>query len=141
MAGRIRTGRNVGACRACGSHDISSAPDSCSRCAFENAVETGQAPAIDRTALLGRHWYDVCYEDLTKVVEHYQEGRVPEGRYQVFIDPGDNIPRPMHAADNVQGLFEHRSVAAAENVARACLGIFDSAWIVTFNGMWRVRRT
>lgn len=141
MPGRIRAGYHAGACRQCGRHDLSSAPANCDRCAFEIAVtELKRAPAVSRDALLGNSWSFACAEDLTRVVEHLRAGRIEQGRYQSFVDPGDKILRPMHAADNVQGLFEHQSAAAAEEVADACYrtGMFDSAWVLTHHGIWRV---
>jgi hypothetical protein len=139
MPGRIRSGYHAGACRQCGQHDLGSAPPNCTRCAFEAAIEANRAPAVDREVLLGPRPYDACAQDLTMVVEHVRKGRIAEGRFQVFVDPGDNMIRPLHGADNVQGLFEHRSAASAEEVAKTAARQFDSAWVVTHDGLWRVK--
>lgn len=135
MDGRVRNGM----CRSCGRYDPTSAPASCTRCGFERAIGDGQAPAYDRRAMIRGLWQGDIRYDLSRIAELFRGQGPPACAYLVWVTREDGTVVPLDAGEQERGNYLHRTQASAERAARDCAGRFAAAWVVTQDGIWRVR--
>jgi hypothetical protein len=128
---RLGLGPREGQCRDCGRLVVTTAPDSCARCALERYSDQGFVTVTNPVVLFEEQGWELW----RGVAQDLPAGQIAVNRFYLWVGHGDAGPLER-APDELVPEREFAHASRAHQAGVDLTGRYPQVWVVTIVGCW-----